>query len=206
MTDAIPEIGLKAQRRGLVTTSPADKTDPVRTPRAIARPVAPAAVALAIGVAKPQARRAIMLGAYAGLRVSEIAAMHTDELRFDRPAVLTVRNGKGGKDRAVPMHPLLACELAVVPAGWVFPAEGGGHITSGTIRRWVVDTFAGVGVAMHPHQLRHGFATELARVTNGNLLLVAHVLGHESVTTTQGYTAWACGPEAAAVAMMWEAS
>ena len=45
--------------------------------------------------------------------------------------------------------------------------------------------------------------TELARVTSGNLLLVAHVLGHANVTTTQGYTAWACGPEAAAVARMW---
>lgn len=85
----------------------------------------------------------------------------------------------------------------------MFPAPSGGHLTAQTVRRWIVDTFAAIEVRIHPHQLRAGFATELARVTDGNLLLVAHVLGHESVVTTQGYTAWTRGPEHAAVAKMW---
>lgn len=56
---------------------------------------------------------------------------------------------------------------------------------------------------MHPHQLRASFASELARVTNGNLALVAHVLGHQSMATLAPYVAWVEGPEVAAVARMW---
>jgi hypothetical protein len=60
-----------------------------------------------------------------------------------------------------------------------------------------------IGLEMTAHQLRHAFATELARVVDGNLLLVANVLGHDSVVTTQGYTRFIQGPERDAVRKMW---
>jgi site-specific recombinase XerC len=55
-----------------------------------------------------------------------------------------------------------------------------------------------------PHQLRTSFATELARIVNGNLLLVAHVLGHDSIVTTSGYTKYAVGPETLAIGQLWQ--
>lgn len=190
-----------AHRRGFIEKNPVELTDPIRRTRSVPRPLPGSVIATAIAVAEPSTRLAIMLGAYAGLRVSEIADLATEDVGQH---VLTVRDGKGGKDRVVPLHPLLAGELHRRPGGWLFPADPGDrHVTAATVRRRISAAFTAIGVTMTAHQLRHSFGTELARVTNGNLLLVAHVLGHDSVVTTQGYTAFAAGPEAAAIGKLW---
>ena len=187
-----------AQRRGLVERNPVDLTDPVRRPRGVPRPVPIEAITAAAGVADRSTRLAILLGAYAGLRISEMAALDRADVTTDGPCpAIFVRHGKGAKSRVVPLHPILAAIIRPMPAGPLLP------VSVPTLRRRISAAFAAVGVTMTPHQLRHATGTELARVSNGNMLLVAHVLGHDDISTTQVYTRFSVGPEAAAVARMW---
>jgi integrase len=46
------------------------------------------------------------------------------------------------------------------------------------------------GIHATPHQLRHTFGTEFARHSNGNLIALAAVMGHETTNTTMGYVGW----------------
>lgn len=58
------------------------------------------------------------------------------------------------------------------------------------------------GVNATIHQLRHTFGTEAARASGGNLLVVAEMMGHESLSTTHGYVRLAGSATAATVAAM----
>lgn len=51
-------------------------------------------------------------------------------------------------------------------------------------------TLRALGIHHRPHDLRHSFATEIAQRANGNLVIVAKLMGHESVLTTERYVAW----------------
>ena len=60
-------------------------------------------------------RRAIFLMLFAGLRISEAAALRWRDVDLEG-RYLVVRDGKGGKDRSVPLHPILLTELNKAPA------------------------------------------------------------------------------------------
>lgn len=138
----------------------------------------------------------ILLGALAGLRVSEIAALDASEVQCERtPPILIVRQGKGAKDRVVPLHPVLRDRLAHLPPGFVFANRQGGHVQAQTVSRRIAEAFCRVGIETTAHCLRHSFGTELAREAGGDLLSVASVMGHASTATTMGYVAWS--PDAA---------
>ena len=66
----------------------------------------------------------------------------------------------------------------------------------------MTDHLARCGVTATPHQLRHTFGTEFARVSNGNLVQLAALMGHDSIDTTMGYVGWA-GDGADAVGRMY---
>lgn len=152
-----------------------------RVPHGDPRPFdAAQCIAIRAACADQQDRVCVELGLRAGLRVSEMAALTLEDINFAE-RVLTVRNGKGGKDRSVP----LAADLATIILA------GGHHITAAT---------TGAGVSMRiqrvyqragifgrvPHHTRHTFATELLRRTK-DLLLVSQMLGHSNIQTTQRY-------------------
>lgn len=59
------------------------------------------------------------------------------------------------------------------------------------------------GIHVPRHKLRHTFGTEAARASNGNLLVVADMMGHESLTTTSGYTKLVGVATASTVAAMY---
>lgn len=181
-----------AKRRGLVDANPVEMTDPTRVPRSLPNPLTSRQILTGLAIADVETRRMILLGAMAGLRISEIVAVHTDDLSLHRAtAVLVVRSGKGGKDRVVPVHPELRAALAGVEAGWVFPSpKSAGHLSAHAARERMVRTFARAGIWMHPHQLRASFATACAEMAEGNLLVVAELMGHESMDTTRGYIGW----------------
>jgi integrase/recombinase XerD len=134
----------------------------------------------------------MLLGALAGLRCSEVARLHTDEIRLDGiPPVLVVRAGTGGKDRVVPLHPELQARLRAIPAGagWLFPSPTGFDrpVRPDAIAERVSNAFARVGVTATSHQLRHFFGTAAAAAADGNVLLVARLMGHQNPNTTMGY-------------------
>jgi len=121
----------------------------------------------------------IMLGAYEGLRVSEIARAHSDDIVG---GVLRVV-GKGGKVRHVPLHPIV---LAALPThcGWMFPGQIDGHVSA----RWVTELISrAFPDGWTAHKLRHRFASATYLVDR-DLLAVQQLLGHESVETTRIYT------------------
>ena len=138
-----------------------------------------------------------------GLRVSELAGLDRESVNLDA-GELSVR-GKGGKvrmvflsDRArVALKEYLDDRKDIDQALFVStkrgfsrnPADGDGRITVRTVERLVarLATRAGITKKVHPHTLRHSFATDLLR-NGADIRSVQALLGHSSITTTQIYT------------------
>ena len=138
--------------------------------------------------------RAILATMYgAGLRVSEVTRLKVCDLDRDRK-VIWVRGGKGNKDRQVMLSDPLREVLAAYwrwkrPTEWLFP---GGKPGCPLARETVFDTCrkaarrAGINKPVHPHSLRHAFATHL--LDDGiNLLVIQTLLGHANLKTTARY-------------------
>lgn len=134
-----------------------------------------------------------------GLRLAELVSLdlaHADSMR--REAEVTV-TGKGGKTRSVPVgekaraaiEAWLAARALLarpeVPA--LFVGARGERIAAGVVRarlgQWAKR--AGLPVHVHPHVLRHSFATHVLQ-SSGDLRAVQEMLGHSSISTTQVYT------------------
>ncbi|WP_407568349.1 tyrosine-type recombinase/integrase (plasmid) [Arsenicicoccus dermatophilus] len=176
-----------AVHAGYLVASPADALPPVRRVRTLPRPAPTDAVTAALGTSGDRVRLALMLGALAGLRRSEIAAVHSSDVTG---ATLRVR-GKGGHERIVPLHPDLREALAVAVArtgpGWLFPspAGSGGHLTAAHLGRQIS---AALPPGVTPHALRHRFATQ-AYAAGRDLRAVQELLGHATPETTARYAA-----------------
>lgn len=184
-----------AQRRQVVERSPVTDTDPIRVPRSLPRPIPPALVPGIVAAAPMPLRLGLALAAYAGLRRAEIVAVTSSDVQLSPEPVIAVRNGKGGKDRIVPLHPVLVEMLADVRA------DGSRLVPMGydVLGRAAAEHLERMGVGGTLHQLRHSFGTEMARVLRGNLIAVGALMGHDSPSTTQGYVGWGGGETAAAV-------
>ena len=126
-----------------------------------------------------------------GARVSEAVGLREADVDF-RLGVVRVF-GKGSKERLVPFGDRAAERLRAwlprrVPP-WVFPGRGGERpIRRETAWRIVARAARLAGMTgIHPHTLRHSFATHLLE-GGANLRAVQEMLGHASVATTQIYT------------------
>ncbi|HUW27137.1 MAG TPA: tyrosine recombinase XerC [Sulfuriferula sp.] len=128
-----------------------------------------------------------------GLRLSELAELKLAQLDLISGEVTVT--GKGNKTRIVPVGmravQALTQWLAQRPTGTdhVFPGRGGAHLGQRAIelrlKLWA--TRAGLEVNVHPHVLRHSFASHLLQ-SSGDLRAVQEMLGHASISTTQIYT------------------
>lgn len=173
-----------AIRRGHLDYDPTLEVDPPRLPRRAPTPVSPVDLRELLRVAATRDQLvAISLAAFAGLRVSEIAALEMVDV--DREArILVVRNGKGGRDDVLPLADELA---AVLPDNGPAVSYATGAAVSDAIRR--VYRRAGVR-ARRPHDLRASFGTAAARRAQGNMRLVQRLMRHASVTSTERYVSW----------------
>jgi integrase/recombinase XerC len=132
-----------------------------------------------------------------GLRLSELVGLDLVRLRFDDGTVEVI--GKGRKTRIVPVgSAALAAIRAWLPERerWarseiraLFINRAGTPLAPRTVqsrlRRWGVKQ--GLASRVHPHMLRHSFASHLLQ-SSGDLRAVQELLGHSSITTTQVYT------------------
>jgi len=134
----------------------------------------------------------------AGLRVSECCSLRRDDVDLRRGLVTVV--GKGSKIRRVPIgepavdalrtwlargRPVLARETS--PPDAVFLNRRGRPLTTRDARR-IVDRFPlPDGRRLHPHALRHAYATHLLE-GGADLRAVQELLGHADLATTQIYT------------------
>lgn len=168
-----------AEETGRIEADPSRRLPKVAVPQGIPHPTPTDVVDEAL--AKATARELLMvhLAAYAGLRRAEIAGLHSRDVVGES---LVIR-GKGGKVRSVPLHPVLAAELACA-RGYVFPGNDRGHLSPDRVGRIMAKL---LGAGWTAHSLRHRFATR-AYATDRDLLTVQRLLGHSSVATTQRYT------------------
>jgi site-specific recombinase XerD len=122
----------------------------------------------------------------AGLRSSEAVGLDLGDVDFEQELV-HVRNGKGGKERMVPLGEEAAHwvsrylrdarpELARGANDALFLSTRGRRLDTSTLRR----------IAPHPHRLRHAFATHLME-GGADLRTIQELLGHSSLSTTQMY-------------------
>lgn len=138
-----------------------------------------------------------------GLRLSELAGLNVMDLDFNQ-ALVKVR-GKGRKERIVPIggpaslalqrYLVITGEARKKVAADVFKSPlflnlRGARITVRSIARIVDETTkkSGIGRKISPHALRHTFATHLLNA-GADLRSIQELLGHESLSTTQKYTA-----------------
>jgi integrase/recombinase XerC len=134
-----------------------------------------------------------------GLRLSEVVNLNTDALDFSEGTVVVT--GKGNKTRIVPMgsHAMEAIQKWLKSRSTILinhPAEKavfiglqGRRISARNIqyrlKEWSIKQ--GINSSVHPHMLRHSFATHVLQ-SSGDLRAVQEMLGHANISTTQVYT------------------
>lgn len=134
-------------------------------------------------------RMMIMLAAFQGLRVHEIAKLHGRDI--DTYARSLEVEGKGGKVALLPLHDDVhsAIEVEGMPANdywFVSRKRPGKPLVASTVSKLILAAMRGAGVNGTPHALRHFFGTELVR-SGANLRVVQELMRHSNLTTTQGY-------------------
>lgn len=156
----------------------------VKKPHAHPRPCPDRYIAAAMEKATTSEKLMIRLGAECGLRRGEIARVHSDDVVADSAGRSLIVRGKGDKQRIVPLPDDLA-GIIMDARGYLFPGRFGGHVEESYIgdhiSRLLPDGYAA-------HTLRHRFATTAYAATH-DLFVVAELLGHESVETTEHYVA-----------------
>lgn len=138
-----------------------------------------------------------------GLRLSELAGLNVNDLDLNQ-SLVKVR-GKGRKERIVPVgepaRKAVSKYLGITVEQRKSASAGklknplflnvrGGRITGRSIARIVDEetSKSGIGRKISPHALRHSFATHLLNA-GADLRSIQELLGHESLSTTQKYTA-----------------
>jgi integrase/recombinase XerC len=132
-----------------------------------------------------------------GLRLSELVGL--DLIDLDLPDQTVRVTGKGNRTRVVPVGRMAIAALkswieqrvamAEVNEQALFVSQRGTRLAARTVQArlklWAKRQ--GAGLAIHPHMLRHSFATHMLE-SSGNLRAVQEMLGHASISTTQIYT------------------
>ncbi len=150
----------------------------------------------------------------AGLRISELVSLDVGQLNLEE-AVVVVR-GKGSKERlAVFGNPAADAvdaylaegrpKLADRPNPALFLNRFGGRLTARSIQTIIKRHALKAGIAqeVHPHLLRHSFATHLLD-GGADIRIVQDLLGHSSANTTQIYTHVSQARQAEVSARAWE--
>lgn len=133
-----------------------------------------------------------------GLRVSECANLKLSDINFHQRFIVVL--GKGNKERMIPFYPAMGEDLKKYIAttratlvksdvDYVFVNARGNQLSTRGIQLIVekAGIDANLNQPLHPHMLRHSFATHL--LDNGaDLKIVQEILGHENLSTTQIYT------------------
>jgi integrase/recombinase XerD len=139
--------------------------------------------------------RAIVMTLYAGgLRISEALRLRPSDIDSQR-GVIRIEQGKGRKDRYVPLSPILLAILReywkiVRPKTWLFPnCREDKPLGTRSFREVVrkASEVAGIRKNVRTHSLRHAFATHL--LDKGvNIRIIQILLGHRSLRSTELYT------------------
>lgn len=191
--------------RGRIPSDPAEKLPLPRLPQTLPQPLSQPdmakLVAAPVGDTALEVRdRALLELLYAcGLRIAEACSVRLENL--DEEGGIIRVTGKGNKTRLIPVGraalDALKTYLAVARPKLVSSKSGAaiflsirGHPLT-PARIWQLVRYyakrAGIEESIHPHQLRHSFATHLL-AGGADLRIIQEMLGHASIATTQIYT------------------
>ena len=191
------------RQRGLIRVNPAEGVRAPKSPQRLPKVLSPDQAQALLDV-EPDDRlevrdRAMFELFYSsGLRLAELAALDVGG-GLDLVERLVTVHGKRNKKRTVPVGAFAARALqdwlarrGVAAPGSdpaLFVTRSGGRMSPSAIRsrlaRWA--KVHGLGVHVHPHMLRHSFASHLLQ-SSGDLRAVQELLGHASIRSTQVYT------------------
>lgn len=137
----------------------------------------------------------IMTFLHTGLRLSELMNMHREDVDLHQ-GLVTVRSGKGQKDRLVPISGLLSRTLRryederrtkLPPSRWYFSSvRSQSRMTQKNLQAVCTKISRASGIKVTPHMLRHTFA-RTAVENDMNLFKLMQVMGHADLGTTQRY-------------------
>ena len=152
----------------------------------------------------------------AGVRISELIGLDTAHLSLDDGAAIV--HGKGSRERVIlfgrPARDALAAYLrdgrgalaaeAPTPDPALFLNRWGKRLSARSVQKLIKKhaTAAGITEDLHPHLLRHTFATHLLD-GGADLRIVQELLGHSSASTTQIYTHVSQARQAEVAAEAW---
>lgn len=172
------------RKSGHRADDPSQDVPRVKKPHAHPRPCPDRYIKAALEKATESEKLMIHLGAECGLRRGEIARVHSDDVVPDNVGRSLMVRGKGDKQRIVPMPDDLA-DMVMAAHGYLFHGRFGGHVEESYVGDHISRLLPnGYGA----HTLRHRFATATYAATH-DLFVVAELLGHESVETTEHYVA-----------------
>lgn len=133
-----------------------------------------------------------------GLRLSELVNLNLDDLDL-QDATLLVKHGKGNKSRVVPIGRKaikaindwieVRDKIAATAEYAVFVSNRGTRLATRSVQARLEHWRKKLGVpqSVHPHMLRHSFASHLLESSH-DLRSVQELLGHSQISTTQIYT------------------
>lgn len=139
--------------------------------------------------------KTILMALYgAGLRLSEALHLATEEIDTAR-MLIHVRQGKGRKDRVVPLSPTLLDGIRQLQRAegrgyWLFPGKHAYRPTSVSVVQTAIRTARralGLSERVTARTLRHSFATHLLEAGT-DLRVIQMLLGHSSLAATEVYT------------------
>ena len=136
----------------------------------------------------------VLLMLDAGLRSAEVVGVRHLDLQLSHNQLMV--HGKGGRDRILWLPDAVVAKLTefvqyspyAKPGDLVFQTSFGNPVDTRFLRTMVAAAGRRAGIAkrLHPHMLRHTFASDLLRQT-GNIFLVMKALGHSDISTTTIY-------------------
>jgi integrase/recombinase XerC len=135
-----------------------------------------------------------------GIRVAEMAGLTISDVTIsDRSGILMIRNGKGGKEREIPLNKSARLALSThlqalgeitSPDLQLFQSERRTSLSRRSIQDIIFQTAKRAEIkriSVSAHTLRHTFAMNYMSANPGKLVELANLLGHESLDTTSIY-------------------
>jgi integrase/recombinase XerD len=133
---------------------------------------------------------------YTGLRISECIGLKLDDVNLSK-SVIKVIEGKGKKDRLIPIHlkllPLLQKykenDRPYTKTEYFFSTPTSGRVSAPYVNKFITEAAEKLGwtIKVSAHTMRHAFASNLVK-RNINVVQIQKLLGHSSLTTTSIYT------------------